>query len=53
MHIKLLTRIPRDQAGNLQPAESFFFFFVISRGEIIQQSLTRLFLQINNAINWI
>lgn len=27
--------------------------FLISLGEIIQQSLTRLFLQINNAINWI
>lgn len=53
MHIKLLTWIPRDRAGNLQPAESFFFFFLISLGEIIQQSLTRLFLQINNAINWI
>lgn len=54
MHIKLLTRIPRDEAGNLQPAEFLFFFFlVISLGEIIQQSLTRLFLQINNAINWI
>lgn len=52
MHIKLLTRIPRDRAGNLQPAE-FPFFSLISLGEIIQQSLTRLFLQINNAINWI
>ncbi len=34
-----------------QPAE--LPFFLISLGEIIQQSLTRVFLQINNAINWI
>lgn len=26
MHIKLLTWIPRDRAGNLQPAEFLFFF---------------------------
>lgn len=51
MHIKPMTQIPGDRAGNSQPAE--FLFSPISLGEVIQQSLTHPFLQINNTINWI
>lgn len=51
MHIKPMTQIPGDGAGNSQAAE--FPFFPISLGEVIQQSLTHPFLQINNTINWI
>lgn len=51
MHIKPMTQIPGDGAGYVQPAE--FLFSQISLGEVIQQSLTLPFLQINNTINWI